>query len=80
MRRVFRSPLPLPAMPNHEPEAWLGRHGSVEHMHGPYRTAGGWWVRRRERDYYFVETQKGEILWLFYDRPRRRWFLHGVVD
>jgi len=33
-----------------------------------------------ERDYYYAETQHGEILWLFYDRPRRRWFLHGEVD
>ncbi|MDD9945347.1 MAG: DNA polymerase Y family protein [Myxococcales bacterium] len=78
VRRVF-APIPLPPFPKHEPEAWLGAYGAVTHMFGPYRIAGGWWVKRRERDYYFVETQRGEILWIFYDRPRQRWLLHGIV-
>lgn len=80
VRRVFRTPMPLPQLPSHEPEAWLGQSGPVEHMFGPYRISGGWWVRRRERDYYFVETKRGELLWIYYDRPTRRWRLHGVVD
>lgn len=80
VRRLFARPLPLPALPSHEPERWLGEHGAVRAMHGPYRIAGGWWTRRRERDYYYVETRTGELLWLFYDRPERRWFLHGVVE
>lgn len=79
VRRVF-APVALPPLPNHEPEAWLGHYGAVEHMFGPYRVAGGWWAKRRERDYYFIETKKGDLLWAFYDRPRRRWFLHGVVE
>lgn len=49
-------------------------------MHGPFRISGGWWVKTVERDYYYVETQRGDVLWVFYDRPRRRWFLHGFVD
>jgi protein ImuB len=80
VRRLFSRPMPLPALPGHEPERWLGEHGAVAAMHGPYRIAGGWWTRRRERDYYYVETRTGELLWLFYDRPLRRWFLHGTVD
>ena len=28
----------------------------------------------------FAETQRGELLWVYYDRQRRRWFLQGVVD
>lgn len=79
VRRVF-SPSPLPPLPTHEPEAWLGQHGAVKHMFGPYRIAGGWWAKRRERDYYFLETQPGDALWVFYDRPRRKWFLHGLVS
>jgi protein ImuB len=47
---------------------------------GPYRIAGGWWKRRVERDYYFVETADQQILWVYYDRPRNRWVLHGVVE
>ena len=80
VRRVYAQPLPLPPRPSHEPEAWLGSGGAVVAMYGPYRIAGGWWLRRRERDYHFIELQNGELLWIFYDRPARRWFLHGVVD
>lgn len=78
--RRIHPPVPLPPIPAHEPEAWLKTHGTVVQMHGPYRLSGGWWHKRVERDYFYVETQTGEILWLFYDRPRRRWFLQGVVD
>ncbi|MEM6996348.1 MAG: DNA polymerase Y family protein [Myxococcota bacterium] len=80
MRRVLARPVALPSPPRHEPEAWLGRRGAVKSMHGPFRVSGGWWVRTVERDYYYAQTQHGEILWLYYDRPRRAWFLHGTVD
>jgi protein ImuB len=80
VRRVFPTPVALPSKPTHEPETWLGPHGAVVAMFGPYRIAGGWWTRRRERDYHFVETQQGELLWIYYDRTLRRWFLQGVVD
>jgi len=82
VRRVFATPMPLPPMPAHEPERWLGRHGAIAALHGPHRIAGGWWSPRgrRERDYYFAETRRGEILWIYYDRPKRRWFLQGIVD
>lgn len=80
VRRVLHPPVALPPLPAHEPQGWLGHHGTVQQMLGPFRTSGGWWTRRRERDYYFIETQRGEVLWAFYDRPRRRWFLHGIVN
>jgi protein ImuB len=83
-RRVLQRPLPLPLPPRHEPESWLGEHGAVLRMHGPFRISGGWWVRASaapiERDYFYAETKSGAILWIFWDRPRRRWFLHGYVD
>lgn len=81
-RRVFPTPVPLPPVPTHEPERWLGHHGALRALVGPYRVAGGWWSPRgrRERDYYYAETRAGAILWIFYDRPRRAWFLHGIVD
>lgn len=79
-RRMLARPVPLPPRPRHEPEAWLGRRGAITRMSGPYRTSGGWWVRTVERDYYFAETQHGELLWIYFDRPRQRWYLHGTVD
>jgi protein ImuB len=81
VRRLLPSPVPLPPLPSHEPEAWLGRHGAVSSMFGPYRIASGWWGEgKHERDYHFVETRTGELLWIFYDRALRRWFVQGAVD
>lgn len=82
IRRVYARPKPLsPRLPK-EPEAGpsLAENQSIEHLYGPYRVSGGWWKRLVERDYYYAQTDHGELLWLFYDRPRKRWFLHGVLD
>jgi protein ImuB len=81
IRRVYARPKPLsPRLPK-QPEAGPSlRERSIEHMYGPYRVSGGWWKRLVERDYYYAETGDGDLLWLFYDRPRKRWFLHGVLD
>jgi len=87
-RRVLSKPVPLPfklqppcgvKRPRHEPEAHSAPKGR-EALQGPYRVSGGWWVRTVERDYYYTETQQGAISWIYYDHPRRRWFLHGTVD
>ena len=82
VRRVYARPKPLPPRKPKEPEAGpsLARDHAIEHMYGPYRVSGGWWKRLVERDYYYAETDHGDLLWLFYDRPRKRWFLHGVLD
>jgi len=82
VRRVYARPKPLAPRIPREPEAGpsLAKDHAIEHMYGPYRVSGGWWKRLVERDYYYAETDHGDLLWLFYDRPRRRWFLHGVLD
>lgn len=83
VRRLYRRPVPLPPRPRHEPDGWMLRgleQGPVVRVFGPYIIAGGWWVRPVHREYHFAETQKGEILWVFYDRVRRRWFVHGRVE
>ncbi|RLB50485.1 MAG: hypothetical protein DRH23_04330 [Deltaproteobacteria bacterium] len=82
IRRVYSRPRPLPPRKPKEPEAGpsLAKNHAIEHMYGPYRVSGGWWKRLVERDYYYAETDHGDLLWLFYDRPRKRWFLHGVLD
>jgi protein ImuB len=55
-------------------------HGRVDHMTGPYIVSGGWWNREIHREYHYARTEDGEILWVYYDRPRRRWFLAGKVE
>jgi protein ImuB len=82
IRRVYARPKPLASRAPNDPEAGpsLARDHAIEHMYGPYRVSGGWWKRLVERDYYYAQTDHGDLLWLFYDRPRKRWFLHGVLD
>lgn len=82
IRRVYAKPKPLAAREPQRPEVGpcLAKDQAIEHMYGPYRVSGGWWKRLVERDYYYAETNHGDLLWLFYDRPRKRWFLHGVID
>lgn len=80
VRSLLSRPTPLPDLPAHERERWLGPRGAVTHMLGPDRIATGWWKEPARRDYYFVETKTGEVLWIFLDRVSRRWFLHGIVD
>ena len=66
-----------------EPDGWLLRGhegGAVVRLAGPWAVAGGWWVREVERDYYYAETDRGDLMWVFYDRRRRRWFAHGEVS
>ena len=83
VRRLLPRPIAIHGPPSRRgpDESWqLPPYGAVLQLHGPFRVSGGWWVRTVERDYFYAETQRGEVLWVFYDRPRRRWFLHGEVD
>ena len=84
VRRIMAKPQPLPGGPRHTHEdGWLmlgHQYGSVDKLSGPYVFSGGWWNREIQRDYYFAETRRGAIAWVYYDRVRRRWFLHGWVE
>lgn len=84
VRRVYARPHALAAVPRQtHDDGWLISgvvRGAVADQTGPYILSGGWWVREVRRDYYFVETRQGELLWVYYDRRRRGWFLHGRVE
>jgi protein ImuB len=78
-----RPPGAAPATGTAKPAGGLpvGPRGErVQRMYGPYRVSGGWWKRTVERDYYYAETDTGGLLWVYWDRPRAAWFLHGTVD
>ncbi len=83
-RRVLAKPVTLPPpLPDVRDDGGLALgegHGPVERLRGPYVVSGGWWGREAYREYYFAETQRGDLLWVYYDRQRRRWFLHGRVE
>jgi len=83
VRRMFDKAVQLPARARHEPDGWLIRgleQGPAVRLRGPYVVSGGWWVREVHREYYFVETQRGDVLWIYYDRQRRNWMLQGQID
>ncbi len=83
VRRIHERPVPLPLRERHEPDGWMLRgleQGPVVRTLGPYVLSGGWWNRPVHRDYHFAETKDGELLWVYYDRGRRRWFLQGRVE
>jgi protein ImuB len=48
---------------------------------GPYIVSGGWWGSRGvHREYHFLRSNEGQWLWVYYDRKRGKWFLHGKVE
>ena len=85
-RLLLPQPVPIPDPPTLPGDPWPahGEHGALVALRGPFRLSGGWWGSRNaapvERDYYWAEMQRGDLLWVFYDRPRRRWFWHGYAD
>ena len=84
VRRISAKPQRLAGGPYHSHEdGWLvlgPKYGSIDKLTGPYVFSGGWWNREIQREYYYAETRRGDFLWLYYDRIRRRWFLQGAVE
>ena len=57
---------------------WEGREYVVSRSWGPERIATGWWRSTPiHRDYYRIETDQGQRLWLFYRNQDQAWFLQG---
>lgn len=51
---------------------------AIVHCFGPSRVAGEWWHGHcRTRDYFEVEDERAERLWLFRVPENGRWFVHG---
>jgi protein ImuB len=69
IRRIFRQPEPI----NQERK-------DVSRLSGPYVISGRWWDEDFQRDYYFAETERGELLWLYYNRSNRSWMISGMVE
>ncbi len=80
-RRLLARPRPLGLDREGRPQP---RGERALRFFGPHRTSGGWWGRADERaverDYYYVETERGALYWVFFDHARRAWFLQGYVD
>jgi protein ImuB len=84
VRRLLTRPFTLLSPPRQlRNEGWLiagAELGAVTQVTGPYLITGGWWHRTIEREYGYIETQRGDLLWVYYDRRRRQWLLQGRVE
>lgn len=55
-----------------------GALGRLEKLAGPERIESGWWDGAGvARDYYRMRARSGAELWVFHDRARGGWYLHG---
>lgn len=88
IRRLHDRPRALSAQ-RPGPDGWLPlglQAGPVRHLHGPFVIAGGWWSKRtvtapeQRREFHYAELERGDLVWLFFDRVRRRWFQSGTVE
>ena len=52
--------------------------GPLNLIHGPNRISSHWWAKLQSRDYFIARQRNGRLLWIFFDRNRREWFLHGL--
>lgn len=52
--------------------------GPLQIIHGPDRIVSHWWSNLQSRDYYIARQRNGRLLWLFFNRKQRTWFLHGL--
>jgi protein ImuB len=85
VRRIHARPRPAPSPESRsrEPGGWDPAGlapGAAAARAGPFLLAGGWWVREVRREYHWLETRRGDVLWVFHDRRRRRWFLQGRLE
>jgi protein ImuB len=78
VRRAHARPRPLERSPFESASRWK-RSQELGRLLG-YLISGGWWSREVRRDYRFAGTGRGEILWVYYDQKRRRWYSQGRVE
>ena len=76
VRRAHASPRVLEG----QPVNWPSSPGPGPRPPTEYLISGGWWVREVRRDYRFVDTGRGETLWVYYDHRRNRWYVQGRVE
>lgn len=92
IRRLHRSPEPMPPRPRDlksgRNDGWPARlpaQGPLVEVSAPSIVSGGWWGgaggARHEvhREYFYAETRRGDLVWIYYDRRRRRWLEEGEV-
>jgi len=52
--------------------------GPLTIIHGPNRITSHWWETLQSRDYFIARQRSGRLLWVFFDRINKSWYLHGL--
>lgn len=84
--RLLTQPQPLQVLatiPDGPPYRmwWGNQQQSVTCISGPERIETGWWRHGDiQRDYYRVEAEGGQQLWIFRCLSSGGWFLHGAYE
>lgn len=52
--------------------------GPLTLIHGPNRVSTQWWVKLQSRDYFIARQSNGRLLWIYFDRVKKNWFVHGL--
>lgn len=79
--RAARRPLwLLPAPKKLGPaRAALRFNGPLRLVAGPERIESGWWDGQDVgKDYFTARNESGQRLWIYFDRRRGDWYLHGI--
>ena len=74
MRPLVRRILATPVLASAE---WQRARANLT---GAYVIAGGWWSGGVRREYFFVRTSDGALLWVYFDHRRQQFFLQGTVE
>lgn len=71
VRRIYESPGSLRPLPRPRPYRRCG---------GPYTISGAWWAQPYNREYRFVQTPDGTILWIFREGEGAPWLVQGLLS
>ena len=72
---MLPEPLPLTAGPEGKPTY----HGPLKLVNGPERLETGWWDGNGiARDYFVAINTQGVHLWIYRNRKKPTWYLHGI--
>jgi protein ImuB len=53
-------------------------NGLLHLKQGPERIESGWWDGEDvDKDYFTASNESGQKLWVYFDRRRHAWYLHG---
>ncbi|MEQ9465553.1 MAG: DNA polymerase Y family protein, partial [Haliea sp.] len=73
---------PFWLLPEPQPVRWLQGQlhwqGALQLIGGPERIEDNWWQEPVSRDYYIARGTRGQYYWLFHDRLRQQWYVHGL--